>query len=166
MEVGHEQFQTDILQARDRDGRLGSRSDPSRRCDGPIPGVRGFDHVAIPMQNVDAMLSFYRALGFTVNEGPQVCSVYFGMQMINLHRPGLWQGAAFALRAPAARPPCGDFCFVWEGTADSLKAMLDKIGATVETGPVNRQGGRQKAGSSTYIRDPDRNLLEFIVYPA
>jgi len=130
------------------------------------PGVRGFDHVAIPMQNVDAMLSFYRALGFTVNEGPQVCSVYFGMQMINLHRPGLWQGAAFALRAPAARPPCGDFCFVWEGTADSLKAMLDKIGATVETGPVNRQGGRQKAGSSTYIRDPDRNLLEFIVYPA
>jgi len=27
-------------------------------------GVRSFDHVALPMQNVDAMFSFYRALGF------------------------------------------------------------------------------------------------------
>jgi hypothetical protein len=29
------------------------------------PGrIRGFDHVALPMQNTDAMLAFYRGLGF------------------------------------------------------------------------------------------------------
>jgi catechol 2,3-dioxygenase-like lactoylglutathione lyase family enzyme len=127
-------------------------------------GVRGFDHVALPMQNVDAMLSFYRRLGFQVMEGAQVCSVHFGEQMINFHRPMLWQNPTFTLRAPAAQPPCGDLCFVWDGTPDSLKAMLDKAGAKVITGPVSRQGGRQKTGSSVYIRDPDENLLEFIIY--
>jgi catechol 2,3-dioxygenase-like lactoylglutathione lyase family enzyme len=127
-------------------------------------GVRGFDHVALPMQNVDAMLSFYRALGFQVQEGAQACSVHFGSQMINFHRPPLWQNPTFTLRAPAARPPCGDLCFVWDGTPASLKALLDKARATVITGPVPRQGGRQTTGSSVYVRDPDENLLEFIIY--
>jgi catechol 2,3-dioxygenase-like lactoylglutathione lyase family enzyme len=128
-------------------------------------GVRGFDHVALPMQNVDAMLAFYRALGFQVNEGAQVCSVHFGQNMINFHRPALWQSGTFTLRAAAAKPPCGDLCFVFDGTPAALRALIEKVGAAVETGPVNRQGGRQTTGSSTYIRDPDQNLLEFIIYP-
>jgi catechol 2,3-dioxygenase-like lactoylglutathione lyase family enzyme len=127
-------------------------------------GIRGFDHVALPMQNVDAMLAFYRSLGLQVNEGPQVCSVHFGTQMINLHRPAMWQNPTFTLRAPAAKPPCGDLCFVWEGTPAALSALLEKAGAKVVTGPVNRQGGRQQTGSSVYVRDPDENLLEFIIY--
>jgi hypothetical protein len=53
--------------------------------------VRGFDHVALPMQNVAAMLAFYRRLGFDVNEGTAACSVYIGEQMINFHRPETWQ---------------------------------------------------------------------------
>jgi catechol 2,3-dioxygenase-like lactoylglutathione lyase family enzyme len=131
----------------------------------PAGRVRGFDHVALPMQNTAAMLAFYRGLGLPVKEGAQACSVYVGDQMINFHLPGHWQDAAFTLRAPAAKPPCGDLCFVWEGSADSLKAMLDKAGARLVEGPVHRQGGRQKAGSSVYVRDPDGNLLEFMIYP-
>ena len=136
----------------------------STRADAQAGGVRGFDHVALPMQNVEAMLAFYRRLGFQVNEGAQSCSVHFGTQMINFHRPSLWQNAGFTLRAPAAKPPCGDLCFVWDGTPDSLKAMLEKVGAKIITGPVSRQGGRQTTGSSVYVRDPDENLLEFIIY--
>jgi catechol 2,3-dioxygenase-like lactoylglutathione lyase family enzyme len=127
-------------------------------------GVRAFDHVALPMQNVDAMVAFYRALGFQVDEGPQICVAHFGTQMINFHRPSLWQREAFTLRAAEAKPPCGDLCFVWEGTPASLKAALDKIPVKVVEGPVNRQGGRRITGSSTYVRDPDGNLLEFIIY--
>lgn len=126
--------------------------------------VRGFDHVALPMQDTEAMLSFYRRLGFDVVENRAACSVYFGEQMINFHRPATWQNAAFTLRAPGAKPPCGDLCFVWEGTAEALKAMLDRAGAKVIEGPVGRQGGRRKGGSSVYVRDPDGNLLEFIIY--
>ena len=128
------------------------------------PGVRAFDHVALPMENVDRMLAFYRSIGFDVIEGAQACSAHFGTQMINFHRPSLWQNATFTLRAPAAKPPCGDLCFVWDGTPAQLKAMLDKAGAKIETGPVNRQGGRRATGSSVYTRDPDNNLLEFIIY--
>jgi catechol 2,3-dioxygenase-like lactoylglutathione lyase family enzyme len=126
--------------------------------------VRGFDHVALPMQNTDAMLAFYRGLGFDVSENPTACSVYIGDQMINFHRPATWQRETFTLRAPAAKPPCGDLCFVWDGTPNALKAMLDRAGAKVIEGPVGRQGGRRKAASSVYVRDPDGNLLEFMIY--
>jgi catechol 2,3-dioxygenase-like lactoylglutathione lyase family enzyme len=128
-------------------------------------GIRGFDHVAVPMQNTDAMVAFYRGLGLQMNETANAVSVYVGGgHMINFHRPTRWQDPAFTLRAPAASPPCGDFCFVWEGSPASLKATLDRVGARVVEGPVERQGGRGRAGSSTYVRDPDGNLLEFIIY--
>jgi catechol 2,3-dioxygenase-like lactoylglutathione lyase family enzyme len=130
----------------------------------PPGSVRGFDHVALPMQNTQAMLAFYRALGLQINETAKAIAVYVGDQMINFHRPPLWQDATFTLRAPAAKPPCGDLCFVWDGTPASLKAMLDRAGVKVVEGPVARQGGRRKAGSSVYVRDPDGNLLEFMIY--
>ena len=130
----------------------------------PAGRVRGFDHVALPMQNTDAMLAFYRGLGFDVVESALACSVYIGDQMINFHRPATWQRESFTLRAPAARPPCGDLCFVWDGNAEALKSMLDHAGAKIIEGPVARQGGRRKAASSVYVRDPDGNLLEFMIY--
>jgi catechol 2,3-dioxygenase-like lactoylglutathione lyase family enzyme len=126
--------------------------------------VGGFDHVAVPMQNTDAMVAFYRRLGFQTTENENAVSVYVGTQMINFHRPTRWQDPTFTLRAPSAKPPCGDFCFVWEGTAASLKSMLESAGVKIEIGPVDRAGGRRKTGSSTYVRDPDGNLLEFMIY--
>src|SRR5437764_3140390 len=86
--------------------------------------VRGFDHVAIPIQNTDAMLTFYRALGFTVNEREHFYSIHFGDQKINFHGPERWQSGRFTLRGPTAVPGCGDFCFVWDGSAESLRTML------------------------------------------
>jgi catechol 2,3-dioxygenase-like lactoylglutathione lyase family enzyme len=129
------------------------------------PGsIKGFDHVALPMQNTEAMLAFYRGLGLEVSENANACSVYIGNQMINFHRPSHWQSETFSLRAPAAKPPCGDLCFVWDGRLESVKAMLDRAGAKIVEGPVDRQGGRKKTGSSVYTRDPDGNLLEFMIY--
>ncbi len=130
----------------------------------PPGSIKGFDHVALPMQNTDAMLAFYRSLGLEVSENANAVSIYIGGQMINFHRPARWQSEAFTLRAPAAKPPCGDLCFVWEGTPEALTAMLDRAAAKIIEGPVARQGGRQKTGSSVYVRDPDGNLLEFMIY--
>ena len=126
--------------------------------------VSGFDHVAVPMQNVDAMVAFYRRLGFQMSENENAVSVYVGSNMINFHRPTRWQDPSFTTRAPAAKPPCGDFCFVWDGAAAALKTWLQGAGVKVELGPVDRAGGRRKTGSSTYVRDPDGNLLEFMIY--
>jgi catechol 2,3-dioxygenase-like lactoylglutathione lyase family enzyme len=126
--------------------------------------VHGFDHVSLPMQRTDEMVAFYRSLGFDLAENPHVVSVYVGDQMINLHRPETWQRDGFTLRGPTARPSCGDVCFVWDGSAESLHARLRDAGAEIIEGPVEREGGRRKAASSVYVRDPDENLLEFMIY--
>ena len=138
-----------------------------RRASGQAGMISGFDHVAVPMHNVEAMLRFYRDLGFHVKEGERICSVHFGDHKINFHRPALWQSDQFTLRAPAAQPPCGDFCFVWDGAESALVDILARAGAEIVTGPVARIGGRgggTAEGTSRYTRDPDGNLLEFIVY--
>ena len=119
------------------------------------PGIRGFDHVALPMQNVDAMLKFYRALGMDIIEGAQVCSVHFRdaddqlpssgpVAERDVHAPGAGRQASMRgslLRlgrlGRGARRPCSRRCPV-----------------AIETGPVNRQGGRRATGSSVYVRRP------------
>ena len=113
------------------------------------------------------MLGFYERLGFRVREVQPGAfySAYFGPNKINFHAPKAWQSERFTLRGPTAQPGCGDFCFVWSGTVDELTAKLAALGADVIEGPVRREGGRGEDGTSTYIRDPDGNLLEFIVYP-
>ena len=103
---------------------------------GRLPSRR--DEISFPLQNTEAMMTFYRALGLQVNEGPQICMVHLGDQKINFHQPALWQQESFDMRAPAARPPCGDFCFVWEGSPESLTALLDRVGAEVIAGPAPR----------------------------
>ena len=129
--------------------------------------VASFDHAAIPIADVDAMLRFYAALGFEVQEvrPPLYYSVAFGDNKINFHAPGAWRSPEFTLRGPTAEPGCGDFCFVWDGPVDRLAEMLAGLDVPVVEGPVARLGGRGQTGLSTYIRDPDGNLLEFIVYP-
>ena len=136
---------------------------PDQAGPAPAGAVVGFDHIALPLQHADAMAAFYRSLGLAVSENAFLVQVHFGQQMINFHRPELWQGD-FALRAPAARPPCGDICLVWEGSAESLTSLLRQAGADVIEGPVERDGGRRAVAVSRYVRDPDGNLVEFMNY--
>ena len=68
---------------------------------------------------------------------------------------------------PTALPGSGDFCFVWSGTLEELRSVLSKVGSEIEAGPVELVGGRnfgRARGTSVYTRDPDQNLLEFILY--
>jgi catechol 2,3-dioxygenase-like lactoylglutathione lyase family enzyme len=132
--------------------------------------VSSFDHVALPTEHAEAMIAFYGRLGFAVpdleewrrSEVP-FFSVHFGSQKINFHAPALWRNPAFDLRGPAARPGCGDLCFVWDGGSDALRQRLAAAGAEIVAGPRELPGARG-TGTSVYVRDPDANLLEFIVY--
>ena len=138
--------------------------------------ISGFDHAAMPARDPGALIDFYRRLGFTVvgedawREGRVPVVVFaFGDAKINVHAPALWQNPRFTLRGPAAQPGCGDYCFTWDGGLAALQAMLARAGAEVIEGPVARVGGRAAGtaeGTSLYVRDPEGNLLEFIVYPA
>ena len=47
--------------------------------------------------------------------------------------------------------------------------MLNQAETEIVEGPVERIGGRdggRAKGTSLYVRDPDSNLLEFIIYPS
>jgi catechol 2,3-dioxygenase-like lactoylglutathione lyase family enzyme len=132
--------------------------------------IIGIDHVAIPAAATEAMLTFYQGLGFKISKDydGRVYSLHCGNNKINLHTPELWQSDEFRLRGHAALPGCGDLCFVWEGSEKSLLSTLAQLNAMVEVGPVKRKGGRNggaDVGTSIYSRDPDHNLLEFIIYP-
>jgi catechol 2,3-dioxygenase-like lactoylglutathione lyase family enzyme len=128
--------------------------------------IKGFDHVALPMEHVDEMLSFYGGIGADIREEvPNMLhAAYLGSNKINLHMPRAWQSPKFELRGPNAVPGCGDLCFAWDGTMEDLQTMLSSAGAEIIEGPVERKGGLKKMGSSVYVRDPDQNLLEFMVY--
>ena len=151
-------------------GALASAS--ASRVDSPLnaqrsAGIRSIDHVSIPMEHTEAMVAFYRGLGMDVLHDGRRCHVRFGDQKIHFHQPRLWRRETFTLRGPTATPGCGDLCFVWEGAPESLQASLDRAGAEIIEGPAERTGGRNGGttiGTSVYVRDPDRNLLEFIIY--
>lgn len=137
-------------------------------------GIVDIDHVAVPTAKPEEMLRFYRALGFRAptpeawrERGVPFFSLALGNTKINVHAPALWQDERFGLRGPAALPGCGDFCFVWDGSVDDARALIEAAGGAIEEGPVERQGGRARGkamGTSLYTRDPDGNLVELIVY--
>lgn len=133
--------------------------------------ITSYDHTAVPIRDVNNMLSFYRRLGFTVEpfsvDEYEFWAVQAGDVKINFHAPATWAPGAFDLRAPKALPGSADFCFVWDGTLATLTSFLLGLGIEILLGPVERLGGRNGGrvkGQSIYIRDPDKNLLEFIVY--
>lgn len=132
--------------------------------------VRRLDHVALPVDDMAPMVAFYVSLGFTVDDAhaPHLYSVCQGDMKLNLHAPALWRSGRFDLRGPAALPGCGDICLVWDGTEAELDELLASAAVEVIEGPVERVGGRDggtATGVSRYVRDPERNLVEFIVYP-
>ncbi len=136
--------------------------------------VTGMDHVAIPAGDPEALMRFYRALGFSIVHEAEWRSGEFPMfaiacgdQKINVHDPKLWQNPKFDLRGPTAEPGCGDFCFVWDGAAQSASEAIEAAGGELIEGPVGRVGGRSAGtdeGMSVYTRDPDGNLVELISY--
>lgn len=134
--------------------------------------VTGIDHVALPTADAERLLGFYKALGFSCPEEEAwragrypIFSLACGDNKINVHP----EGFVADLRGPTAVPGCGDLCFVWEGGLDLLRRTLAEVGVEELHGPVDRIGGRERgtgAGVSVYVRDPDRNLVEFICYDA
>lgn len=138
--------------------------------------VTAIDHIALPTNDAARLASFYEALGFAVHglddwragRSP-IFSIGIGEQKINVHPETMvaMRGHPAYLRGDTAEAGCGDLCVVWEGGVDALLAMLDRAGVMPIEGPVPRTGGRGGAktiGISVYVRDPDRNLLEFISY--
>ena len=126
------------------------------------------DHIAMPTSNAERLIEFYKRLGFTINDEDEwragkasIFSIQVGDSKINVHP----EGFTASLRGPTAVPGCGDICFVWNGSADDCKKWLEDAGVEIISGPGPRRGAlRNVSAVSLYARDPDQNLLEWMVY--
>ncbi len=126
------------------------------------------DHIAMPTANAERLLEFYKSLGFGINDEDEwrsgqtsIFSIQVGDSKINVHPEGFTAG----LRGPTAVPGCTDICFVWDGTAEDCEAWLREAGVEIISGPGPRRGAlRNRNAVSLYARDPDQNLLEWMVY--
>ena len=133
-------------------------------------GTVSIDHLAMPTANTERLLEFYKRLGFAINDEAEwragtasIFSIQVGDSKINVHP----EGYTASLRGSTATPGCGDICFVWDGTVEECQAWLAESGVEVIRGPDPRKGARARGSlpaESLYARDPDENLLEWMVY--
>ena len=126
------------------------------------------DHIAMPTANAERLIAFYKKLGFHINDEDEwragdmpAFSIQVGDSKINVHP----EGYTASLRGPTAVPGSADICFVWEGTAAECERMLRDAEVEIISGPGARRGAlRERNAVSLYARDPDRNLLEWMIY--
>ncbi len=129
-------------------------------------GIRGLDHLAITVADIERTLTFYkRVLGAETHfeelwrEGKiPVVLLQVGESRLSVHEAA----SPAKPHAAAPTPGSGDFCFRWDGSIESASAHLSARDIEVIEGPVPRPAADGALGQSVYFRDPDGNLLEFL----
>lgn len=121
--------------------------------------ISRLDHLVLTVASIDASVAFYERLGFehVVHDGRH--ALRFGDSKINLRLHGHSVQPAAAHPTPGS----GDLCFVVDATPIAIRSSIEQAGIDIEEGPVQRSGALGPFTSS-YVRDPDHNLLEFSSY--
>lgn len=127
--------------------------------------IRGYDHIAITVADLDATCGFYAdVLGARVEESYEIGGkiavkrVAFGGAIMNIHQ----QGNGVDLVATQPLPGSADICFRWDGTIEQAQGLLTDRGIEIIEGPVERISADDQPGSSVYFRDLDGNLIELL----
>ena len=127
--------------------------------------IRGIDHVAITVADLDATCDFYaRVLDAKVEESYEVDGrlivrrVALGRAILNVHQQG--NGVDLVARHPL--PGSADICFRWDGTIEAAQRLLESRGVAIVEGPARRISAAGEPASSVYFHDPDGNLVELL----
>jgi catechol 2,3-dioxygenase-like lactoylglutathione lyase family enzyme len=125
-----------------------------------VPVTR-IDHLVLTIGDLERTIEWYGTVaGMThLTFGKDRHALAFGEQKINLHVRG------HEIEPHAATPTAGsaDICFIVDEAPDALRARLDRLGISIELGPVLRDGATGEL-TSYYLRDPDANLVELSSY--
>ena len=128
--------------------------------------VRGLDHLAITVADVERTLRFYEdVLGAEAlfeelyKEGKiPVALLQVGQSRLSVHPAA----APARPHADVPTPGSADVCFRFDGPIADAETMLREKGVEVLLGPVPRPAADGAQGQSVYFRDPDDNLLELL----
>ena len=131
-------------------------------------GVRGFDHLAITVADVERTVDFYvDLLGAETlfldrfrNENFSCVTLIIGANRINV-QPSPPRNPPH-LVAAAPTPGSVDLCFRWDGPIDDAIDMLKARNLPIVEGPVPRPAADGSDACSVYTVDPDGNLIEFL----
>ena len=130
-----------------------------------MPHIRGIDHVAITVSDLEATCAFYDKLfGATthrenVRDGKVlVRQILLGGALLSVHQVG--NGADLVARKPTVS--AADLCFRWGSSIESAAALLREHGIDIIAGPAPRRTADGVAAHSIYFRDLDGNLLELM----
>lgn len=127
--------------------------------------IRGIDHIAITVNDLEAACGFYERLFAAetrVNYAPQgktlVRQIALGGALLSVHQAGN------GIELVAERPTIGsaDICFRWDGSIASAVALLNEHGVEIIEGPVPRRTADGLPSRSVYFRDLDANLIELM----
>ena len=121
--------------------------------------IKKIDHIVITAENISLTIAFYEKLGFKAKTNGEKYELNAGDFKINVHI----LGKELSPHAQNVKTGSGDFCFEINDNIENFKKELEQNGLQIELGIVARQGvyGAMK---SVYLRDPDRNLIEFCCY--
>ena len=136
----------------------------------PTVQLSRLDHLVLTVKHIPTTISFYEMhLGMkstsfssfsSLSSSAKRYALSFGSQKINLHQ----LGAEFEPKAKSVDPGSADLCFVAETPVDNVLARLKEKGVEVlEGGQVVERTGALGKIRSVYIRDPDGNLIEYVL---
>ena len=119
------------------------------------------DHIVLTVHDIEVTCDFYsRVFGMqviTFGNGRKALS--FGQQKINLHEVG----REFEPKALNPSPGAGDICFITDIPMGQVIDHIRSCDVEIVDGPVRRTGAMGPI-ESTYVRDPDGNLIEISNY--
>ena len=126
--------------------------------------VAGIDHVGIRVTDREVAQRFYERLGFVFDPGedsPQGRSIGLvnaaGARINLIYNAQTPEGGNVLMDIPRKWPGYTHAAFIVEDL-DALVSWLEKEGIEITEGPSIFGHGRRKV---CFIRDPDRNVLEF-----
>jgi catechol 2,3-dioxygenase-like lactoylglutathione lyase family enzyme len=130
--------------------------------------VRGIDHVAVTVDDVERTVLFYQdLLGAEVlfldrfrESNFSVVTLVIGANRINVHPSP--PRAPRHLTAKSPTPGSVDICFRWDGPISEAIALVESRGLPVIDGSSPRPAADGTQAISVYTLDPDGNLLEFL----
>ena len=129
-------------------------------------GVRGLDHLALTVADVERSLEFYRrVLGAQVLHEDlwrsgrlPVALLQLGQSRLSLHPEA--RPAQPHARVPT--PGSADLCLRFDAPIEEALRQLAAQRVEIVEGPVPRPAADGQLGRSVYFRDPDGNLLELL----